>query len=149
MRFSQLAAVAFVLASTSLAAPLKRSFLGDVKSAASEVGSLINSNATASGIAGAVVQSVENPQLTAGGCPHSIAADIRCLRDVTARLTVVKGISDTQSSLSQIATSASGTGNSGVSNLVATGQTGLSTAHDAIDRIGEALVSGTKPSVDE
>lgn len=67
MRFSQLAVVTFVLtASTSLAAPVKRSFLSDLQGAANDVGNLLNSNATVSGVVGTVVQSIDNPQLTAG-----------------------------------------------------------------------------------
>lgn len=72
MRFFQLAIVTCVLASTSLAAPLKRGFFGDIKNAAD---SLKNSNVTLSGIASTVKQSVNNPQLTAGGCSDLIAAD--------------------------------------------------------------------------
>lgn len=66
-----------------------------------------------------------------------------------ARLTVIKSLGDTQSSLTQISTQANNTGNTGVSNLVTTGQAGVSSAHDAVNRIGEALVSGNKPSTNE
>lgn len=64
-------------------------------------------------------------------------------------MTVIKGLSDTQTSLSQIDSQANSTGNSGVSSLVATGQTGVTSAHDAINRIGDALLSGSTPSTNE
>ena len=139
------ATLALTSASSCLAAPLKRDFFGAITSAADN---LINSNATLSGIVGTVAQSIENPQLTAGACPESIALDT-CSRGPTARLTVINGLSDTQTSLSQIASTASATGNTGVTNLVATGQAGVSSAHQGIDNIGSALVSGSKPSVNE
>ncbi|KAF8519307.1 hypothetical protein JB92DRAFT_2899526 [Gautieria morchelliformis] len=131
MRFSCAAVSILALASTSYAAPVKRDFLGAIKGAATEVGNLINSNATLSGIAGTAVQSIENPQLTA------------------ARLTVIKGLSDAQTALTQINSQANATGNTGVTSLVATGQTGVTNAHAALNSIGDALVSGTTPSKDD
>jgi len=132
MRFSYATILAVI--PLTIAAPLlsnPRGFVDDIKGAATEIGNLINSNATLSGVAGAVKQSVENPQLT------------------VARVTVVKGLSDTGAALTQVGTQANATGNNGLTSLVATAQGGVSTAHQAINRIGDALVSGTKPSTDD
>jgi len=125
MRFSFVVVATFALTSTSLGAPLKRNFLSSIGGA---ISNLKNANATLSGIVGTVVQSVENPQLTA------------------ARLEVLKSLSAAGSTLSQIDTQAKATGNSGVSTLVAAAQTGVSSAQKGIDNIGAALVSGNKPS---
>ncbi|KAF8583694.1 hypothetical protein K439DRAFT_1634222 [Ramaria rubella] len=133
MRFSCVAIASLALSPFALAAPVRRGLLSDIgngiKGAATEVGNLINSNATLAGVAGTVVQSVENPQLTA------------------ARITVLKGLSDMSTDLNQIGTQANATGNTGVATLANTAQTGISSAHVAINNIGEALVSGTKPSI--
>jgi len=132
MRFILFTTVLSVLASTALSAPVKRGFLGDIengiKGAAKEVSNLANSNATLSGVAGTLVQSIENPKLTA------------------ARLTVVKGLSDAQTALSQVSSQAGATGNANVTSLVSTAQSGLDSAHTAVNNIGEALVSGATPA---
>lgn len=70
MRISCVAVVTLALASTSLAAPVKRNLLGNIKAG---IAGVINGNATLPGIAGTVVQSIENPQLTAGVCSGSNA----------------------------------------------------------------------------
>jgi len=123
--FSVLVVVPF-----SFAAPIlsNRGFFGD---AATAVGNLINSNATLSGVAGAVKQSVENPALT------------------IARVQVVKNLAAMQKSIDTMGPEADATGNAGVTSLIANAQQGVSTAHDAINRIGDALVSGTATNKDD
>jgi hypothetical protein len=130
MRFFPLVILAN-LAIFSSAAPLKRGFFDDVKNAAkgavTEIGNLIHSNATLSGVISTVGQSISNPDLT------------------KARIQVIKGLSDTQDALNQIRTQANSTNNADVVTLANTAQTGISQTHSAINKIGDALVSGNKP----
>jgi len=95
------------------------------------VENVINSNATVSGVAKTIVQSIENPQLTA------------------ARIEVLKGLSSTRSALNAIGPQANATDNAGVASLVATAQGGVNTAQDGINRIGDSLVSGQTPATSD
>jgi len=85
-------------------------------------------NATLSGVADTIAQSVENPGLTAD------------------RVQVVSGLASSQAALTAIATSANVAQNSQVMSFAAQGAQGLTSAASAVSRIGQALITGSKTS---
>jgi hypothetical protein len=62
---------------------------------------------------------------------------------------VVTNLDAAQTALTQVSSLAGSTGNTDVSNLVPHALAGISHAHNAINRIGDQLVSGIKPSKTE
>jgi len=85
-------------------------------------------NATLSGVADTIAQSIENPGLTAD------------------RVQVVSGLASSQAALTAIATSANVAQNNQVMTFAAQGAQGLTSAASAVSRIGQALITGSKTS---
>jgi hypothetical protein len=109
------------------------------------------------GIAGAVVQSIENPALTKGAfvfisrmlwLPRIIPLNVMlmCWWRYAARLQVVKGLADTGIALKKVSAQASSTNNAGVTSLVSQAQSGLAAAKGGVSNIAASIISGATPS---
>jgi len=125
--------VSSFIALGSLAAPtqnLARSLFGDVMGALGSLGHDLQ-NASLSGVANTIAQSVENPGLTAD------------------RVEVVAGLASSKAAFTKIATQANTAQNTQVMSFAAQGTQGLTDAASAVGRIGQSLITGATASIED
>jgi len=121
--FSSFITLGCLAAPTPAIPNLPRGLFGSITGALQNLGNDLQ-NATLTGLASTVAQSVENPTLT---------------KD---RIQVVTGLAASAKALTAITTAANTAQNNQVMSFAAQGAQGLSTASSAVSRIGQSLITG-------